>query len=178
MIKALYTKYSIVIDPRSRDFQASQTDLYGISRTPNVCPQKNTKDLDQPILFKYLIPGYGEFDSRLVIWFFLQGYGLEYSELREYTHGFFSHVAEFLEDGMVQYLPHVVPLALTFCNLDDGSLSQQRSDESDVDGALANVLQVLKRVHSIFHDPVTVSNGLKVETIVTRIAKPLAVSDL
>ncbi|GJZ40841.1 hypothetical protein Tco_0587727 [Tanacetum coccineum] len=36
MIKALSTKYSIEIEPRSKDFQASQTDLYGISRTPNV----------------------------------------------------------------------------------------------------------------------------------------------
>nr|XP_043613534.1 RNA polymerase II C-terminal domain phosphatase-like 4 [Erigeron canadensis] len=33
------------------------------------------------------------------------------------------------------------------------SLSQMRSDESDVDGALATVLKVLKRVHSMFFDP-------------------------
>nr|GEW16236.1 RNA polymerase II C-terminal domain phosphatase-like 4 [Tanacetum cinerariifolium] len=33
------------------------------------------------------------------------------------------------------------------------SLSQLRSDESDVDGALATVLKVLKRVHSMFYDP-------------------------
>ncbi|GJX45671.1 golgin candidate 6 [Tanacetum coccineum] len=33
---------------------------------------------------------------------FIKGYRLEYSELREYTHGFFSNVAEILEDGMVQ----------------------------------------------------------------------------
>ncbi|PWA75080.1 ARM repeat superfamily protein [Artemisia annua] len=43
----------------------------------------------------------------------ISGFGLEYSELREYTHGFFSNVAEILEDGFVQYLPHVVPLALS-----------------------------------------------------------------
>ncbi|GJR74356.1 hypothetical protein Tco_0086721, partial [Tanacetum coccineum] len=43
------------------------------------------------------------------------GYRLEYSELREYTHGFFSNVAEILEDGMVQqpwdWLMHIVYVA-------------------------------------------------------------------
>ncbi|XP_024991161.1 RNA polymerase II C-terminal domain phosphatase-like 4 isoform X3 [Cynara cardunculus var. scolymus] len=33
------------------------------------------------------------------------------------------------------------------------SLSELRSDESDVDGALATILNVLKRVHSMFFDP-------------------------
>ncbi|KAI3707851.1 hypothetical protein L2E82_36724 [Cichorium intybus] len=61
----------------------------------------------------------------------ITGYGLEYSELREYTHGFFSNVAEILEDGMVQYLPHVVPLAFSSCNLDDGSAID--IDDSDDD---------------------------------------------
>ncbi|KAI3702096.1 hypothetical protein L6452_27769 [Arctium lappa] len=61
----------------------------------------------------------------------ISGYGLEYSELREYTHGFFSNVAELLEDGMVQYLPHVVPLAFSSCNLDDGSAVD--IDDSDDD---------------------------------------------
>ncbi|XP_076920880.1 uncharacterized protein LOC143582105 [Bidens hawaiensis] len=61
----------------------------------------------------------------------ISGYGLEYSELREYTHGFFSNVAEILEDGMVQYLPHVVPLAFASCNLDDGSAVD--IDDSDDD---------------------------------------------
>ncbi|KAL6515235.1 hypothetical protein OROHE_018867 [Orobanche hederae] len=51
----------------------------------------------------------------------ISGFGLEFSELREYTHGFFSNVAEILEDGFTQYLPHVVPLAFSSCNLDDGS---------------------------------------------------------
>ena len=31
-----------------------------------------------------------------------QGFGLEYSELREYTHGFFSNVAEILGDSFTQ----------------------------------------------------------------------------
>lgn len=31
-----------------------------------------------------------------------QGFGLEFSELREYTHGFFSNVAEILDDGFKQ----------------------------------------------------------------------------
>ncbi|XP_052205712.1 uncharacterized protein LOC127810332 [Diospyros lotus] len=51
----------------------------------------------------------------------ISGFGLEFSELREYTHGFFSNVAEILDDGFVQYLPHVVHLAFSSCNLDDGS---------------------------------------------------------
>ncbi|XP_062176605.1 uncharacterized protein LOC133881643 [Alnus glutinosa] len=51
----------------------------------------------------------------------ITGFGLEFSELREYTHGFFSNIAEILADGFVQYLPHVVPLAFASCNLDDGS---------------------------------------------------------
>nr|GEX25924.1 importin-4 [Tanacetum cinerariifolium] len=66
----------------------------------------------------------------------ISGYGLEYSELREYTHGFFSNVAEILEDGMVQYLPHVVPLALTSCNIEDGSAVD--IDDSDSDDENAN----------------------------------------
>lgn len=31
-----------------------------------------------------------------------QGFGLEFSELREYTHGFFSNVAEILDDSFAQ----------------------------------------------------------------------------
>lgn len=76
---------------------------------------------------------------------------MEFSELREYTHGFFSNVVEILDDGFAQvffaydplqsctncsclnskmspfiiilsqYLPHVVHLAFSSCNLDDGS---------------------------------------------------------
>ncbi|RCV45445.1 hypothetical protein SETIT_9G454600v2 [Setaria italica] len=51
----------------------------------------------------------------------ISGFGLDYSELREYTHGFFSNVAEILGDNFTQYLPHVVPLVFSSCNLDDGS---------------------------------------------------------
>ncbi|KAM0948917.1 putative importin-beta domain, armadillo-like helical, importin beta family [Dioscorea sansibarensis] len=51
----------------------------------------------------------------------LSGFALEFTELREYTHGFFSNIAEILGDGFAQYLPHVVPLAFSSCNLDDGS---------------------------------------------------------
>ncbi|KAM7470358.1 hypothetical protein LguiA_008541 [Lonicera macranthoides] len=61
----------------------------------------------------------------------ISGYGLEYSELREYTHGFFSNVAEILDDGFTQYLPHVVPLVFSSCNLDDGSAVD--IDDSDED---------------------------------------------
>ncbi|KAL8264840.1 hypothetical protein R6Q59_022970 [Mikania micrantha] len=66
----------------------------------------------------------------------ISGYGLEYSELREYTHGFFSNVAEILEDGMVKYLPHVVPLVFASCNLDDGSAVD--IDDSDDDNENVN----------------------------------------
>ncbi|KAL9258418.1 putative importin subunit beta-4 [Drosera capensis] len=51
----------------------------------------------------------------------ITGFKLEYSELREYSHGFFSNMAEILGDGFAQYLPLVVPLVFSSCNLDDGS---------------------------------------------------------
>ncbi|XP_022896958.1 importin-4 isoform X1 [Olea europaea var. sylvestris] len=61
----------------------------------------------------------------------ISGFGLEFSELREYTHGFFSNVAELLDDGFTQYLPHVVPLAFSSCNLDDGSAVDIDDSEED-----------------------------------------------
>lgn len=61
----------------------------------------------------------------------ISGFSLEFSELREYTHGFFSNVAEILGDGFAQYLPHVVHLAFSSCNLDDGSAVDV--DDSDGD---------------------------------------------
>jgi hypothetical protein len=61
----------------------------------------------------------------------ISGYGLEFSELREYTNGFFSNVAEILDDGFTKYLPHVVPLVFSSCNLDDGSAVD--IDDSDGD---------------------------------------------
>nr|XP_023904129.1 importin-4 [Quercus suber] len=65
----------------------------------------------------------------------IAGFGLEYSELREYTHGFFSNIAEILADGFAQYLPHVVPLAFASCNLDDGSaVDIDESDDENING--------------------------------------------
>eukprot|EP00257_Ricinus_communis_P014233 XP_015571855.1 importin-4 [Ricinus communis] len=65
----------------------------------------------------------------------ISGFGLEFSELREYTHGFFSNVAEILDDSFTQYLPHVVPLAFSSCNLDDGSaVDIDESDDENVNG--------------------------------------------
>lgn len=61
----------------------------------------------------------------------ISGFSLEFSELREYTHGFFSNVAEILDDSFAQYLPHVVHLAFSSCNLDDGSAVDV--DDSDGD---------------------------------------------
>ncbi|MQL91136.1 hypothetical protein Taro_023748 [Colocasia esculenta] len=60
------------------------------------------------------------------------GFALDFSELREYTHGFFSNLAEMLDDGFTQYLPHVVPLVFSSCNLDDGSaVDIDESDDND-----------------------------------------------
>ncbi|GAB2283581.1 hypothetical protein Dimus_018088 [Dionaea muscipula] len=61
----------------------------------------------------------------------IAGFSLEFSELREYTHGFFSNIAELLGDSFAQYLPIVVPLVFSSCNLDDGSAVD--IDESDGD---------------------------------------------
>ncbi|KAB2620412.1 importin-4-like [Pyrus ussuriensis x Pyrus communis] len=65
----------------------------------------------------------------------ISGFGLEFSELREYIHGFFSNVAEILDDGFIQYLPHVVPLAFSSCNLDDGAaVDIDESDDENING--------------------------------------------
>ncbi|KAH9771468.1 Importin N-terminal domain-containing protein [Citrus sinensis] len=65
----------------------------------------------------------------------ISGFGLEFSELREYTHGFFSNIAGVLEDGFAQYLPLVVPLAFSSCNLDDGSaVDIDGSDDENING--------------------------------------------
>jgi hypothetical protein len=37
-----------------------------------------------------------------ILCLYSQGFGLEFNELREYTHGFFSNIAEILADGFVQ----------------------------------------------------------------------------
>ncbi|KAL5156972.1 putative importin subunit beta-4 [Glycine soja] len=64
----------------------------------------------------------------------ISGFGLEFSELREYTHGFFSNVAEILDASFAKYLPRVVPLAFSSCNLDDGSAV----DIDECDDEIAN----------------------------------------
>ncbi|XP_076928217.1 uncharacterized protein LOC143592100 [Bidens hawaiensis] len=63
----------------------------------------------------------------------ISGYGLECSELRKHTHGLFSNVTETLEDGMVPYLPHIVPLAFSSCNLDDGPVVSINDSDRDED---------------------------------------------
>lgn len=68
----------------------------------------------------------------------ISGFGLDYSELREYTHGFFSNVAEILDDNFTQYLPHVVPLVFSSCNLDDGS-AVNIDDADSVDNGFSGV---------------------------------------
>ncbi|GMI85987.1 importin-beta 4 [Hibiscus trionum] len=63
------------------------------------------------------------------------GFGLEFSEMREYTHGFFNNVAEIMDDGFVKNLSHVVPLAFSSCNLDDGStVDINESDDENING--------------------------------------------
>ncbi|CAA7039696.1 unnamed protein product, partial [Microthlaspi erraticum] len=63
----------------------------------------------------------------------ISGFGLEFSELREYTHGFFSNIAEILDDSFAQYLPRVMPLVFASCNLDDGSaVNIDESDDENV----------------------------------------------
>ncbi|KAJ1686897.1 hypothetical protein LUZ63_018287 [Rhynchospora breviuscula] len=64
----------------------------------------------------------------------LSGFTLDFSELREYTHGFFSNIAEILDAGFTQYLPHVVPLAFVSCNLDDGSAVDIDDSDDDENG--------------------------------------------
>ncbi|XVF02933.1 hypothetical protein REPUB_Repub04eG0217300 [Reevesia pubescens] len=65
----------------------------------------------------------------------ISGFGLEFSELREYTHGFFSNVAEIMDDGFVKYLPHVLPMAFSSCNLDDGSaVDIDESNDENING--------------------------------------------
>ncbi|KAI0507530.1 hypothetical protein KFK09_013655 [Dendrobium nobile] len=68
----------------------------------------------------------------------LAGFALEYSELREYTHGFFSNIAEILGHGFSQYLPHVVPLVFSSCNLDDGS-AVDIDDSDSIDNGFGGV---------------------------------------
>ncbi|XP_074580096.1 uncharacterized protein LOC141836490 [Curcuma longa] len=68
----------------------------------------------------------------------LAGFALDYSELREYTHGFFSNMAEILGDGFAQYLPHVVPLVFYSCNLDDGS-AVDIDDSGSIDNGFGGV---------------------------------------
>lgn len=68
----------------------------------------------------------------------ISGFELDYSELREYTHGFFSNVAEILDDSFTPYLPHVVPLVFSSCNLDDGS-AVDIDDADDADNGFSGV---------------------------------------
>ncbi|OAE28961.1 hypothetical protein AXG93_2960s1400 [Marchantia polymorpha subsp. ruderalis] len=71
----------------------------------------------------------------------IAGFALDFSELREYSHGFFSNVAEILEEGLVPYLPRLVPLALASCNLDDGTALDfdDSGDEADMANGLGGL---------------------------------------
>ncbi|CAM6009508.1 unnamed protein product [Sphagnum balticum] len=72
----------------------------------------------------------------------LEGFSLDFSELREYSHGFFSNVAEILEEGLTPYLSRVVPLALASCNLDDGTAfdpADSDGDNDDLDKGIGSV---------------------------------------
>lgn len=65
----------------------------------------------------------------------ISGFDLEFSELREYTHGFFSNVAEILDEGFTRYLDRAIHLAFSSCNLDDGSAVD--IDDSEEDEAMS-----------------------------------------
>lgn len=70
----------------------------------------------------------------------ISGFSLDYSELREYTHGFFSNVAELMDDGFTQYLAHVIPLAFSSCNLEDGSaVDIDESDDEEITSGFGGV---------------------------------------
>uniref|UniRef100_A0A6N2KT83 Importin subunit beta-1/Transportin-1-like TPR repeats domain-containing protein n=1 Tax=Salix viminalis TaxID=40686 RepID=A0A6N2KT83_SALVM len=84
-----------------------------------------------PILFNNCSMSFQKFNFSV----FSQGFGLEFSELREYTHGFFSNVAEIMDDSFAKYPPPVVPLAFASCNLDDGSaVDIIESDDENING--------------------------------------------
>ncbi|KAK9828387.1 hypothetical protein WJX81_002836 [Elliptochloris bilobata] len=59
-----------------------------------------------------------------------QGLTLDDSELREYTHGLFGHVARMLGPGFEPYLRPAVAAAIESCAQDDGRVGDS-SDESD-----------------------------------------------
>ena len=61
----------------------------------------------------------------------LEGFALDYSELREYTHGFFAHVAAGSGPEFAPYLPVVVPLMLASLEQLDGGIFSDDEDEDE-----------------------------------------------
>jgi len=67
----------------------------------------------------------------------IQGFHLNNTELREYTHGLFAAIAKALKAGFTGYLQHVVPLAIESLEQDDGAGSED-DDAEDGAGPSAN----------------------------------------
>ncbi|KAG6471688.1 hypothetical protein ZIOFF_069134 [Zingiber officinale] len=65
-------------------------------------------------------------------------FALDCSKLQEYTHGFFSNMAEILGDGFAQFLQHVSPLAFYSCNPDDSS-AVGINDSGNIDSGFGSV---------------------------------------
>lgn len=50
----------------------------------------------------------------------VEGCALDYVELREYTYGFFAHVAQATKADFVRFLPIIMPLLIASCDSTDG----------------------------------------------------------
>ncbi|GJN08396.1 hypothetical protein PR202_ga26309 [Eleusine coracana subsp. coracana] len=92
----------------------------------------------------------------------ISGFGLDYSELREYTHGFFSNIAEILGDSFTQYLPHVVPLVFSSCNLDDGSAIDIDDADSVDNGLVVFHLMMMLTMNQELEISVYLEESLKI----------------
>eukprot|EP01087_Luapelamoeba_hula_P011655 TRINITY_DN3193_c0_g1_i2.p1 TRINITY_DN3193_c0_g1~~TRINITY_DN3193_c0_g1_i2.p1 ORF type:complete len:806 (-),score=109.49 TRINITY_DN3193_c0_g1_i2:787-3204(-) len=72
------------------------------------------------------------------------GMKLEFCELREYTYGFFTHIAECIGPDFQSYLPAVMELALHSCLSSDGVVYYDGEEQGTVEG-----IQQLKTLNPI-----------------------------
>eukprot|EP00238_Polyblepharides_amylifera_P013948 CAMPEP_0196574984 /NCGR_PEP_ID=MMETSP1081-20130531/4566_1 /TAXON_ID=36882 /ORGANISM="Pyramimonas amylifera, Strain CCMP720" /LENGTH=1088 /DNA_ID=CAMNT_0041893153 /DNA_START=96 /DNA_END=3362 /DNA_ORIENTATION=+ len=61
----------------------------------------------------------------------IEGFSLDSTEVKEYTHRFFANVSEAIKTDIAQYLQHIVPLALASLAQDDGLIFDGEDDEND-----------------------------------------------
>eukprot|EP01119_Soliformovum_irregulare_P017178 TRINITY_DN5056_c0_g2_i2.p1 TRINITY_DN5056_c0_g2~~TRINITY_DN5056_c0_g2_i2.p1 ORF type:complete len:1064 (+),score=402.94 TRINITY_DN5056_c0_g2_i2:21-3212(+) len=64
----------------------------------------------------------------------IQGLAMDYVELREYTYGFFSHMATVMKEEFAKFLPIVVPFIVASIESTDGIISTENPTENDVEG--------------------------------------------